>query len=321
MLEHNLMSNDYTTLNLPRTPGVALKTSGSERKLEEAKGTLEVLCSVVDAAKLRLLPNEAKTQLQALLGSFLETRVLEPGTVQVIQNCLRCERCGSLKTVPLACGCALCECACQRLSQTANNSSLAAMQALSCPTCQKNIQQTDLPSISNVYKSLESQLFLQQVTQSIHSANAFLCPCCKKYRGKALLAENTCKHMCKVCIARQYHTNKARNCVQCGMDLELGPLSREQHPCSQCRRNWYLIGDRMEEREPNRLLCVQCMFEQLDSRAGFVNDRAEICDYIVRQCCTCFQDQYIDSMMKNKCCNSYMCRACYDQDLRCRACE
>ena len=311
-----------------------LQLVNNDFQVSQSIDTLNFLSSYLSPSKILARSPEARQEFSASIASALPDCNERLNIFKDLTHCVACKE--APFEILVSCNHGYCKpCLQQHIERLTSSkivlnkheSSEEGLISARCIKCSLGFSIKDLSLVFENTEELELNAKLRAIAVDCDRNGSFECITCEKIRGKDMLSQNSCRHMCKICIAQHISTKNSMNCKVCSKNMNSAELTRETKPCCKCGINKYFVGDYMQEVCPGFLYCVNCTVEVLEhSKCSChnmsISDRDKVYLYsnFLKVCEKCKNEKFCLSFLRHSCCGFNICYACAGQGENCFGC-
>ena len=330
--------SDYHTIEI-ESSGTEYLVSNSPSEFDLSRETLSILLQCIGQDKFLQARPEVKISFTLNLETVDNKAPLDANWKSLI-FCTYCSKSKVITNI-LSCNHYFCDDCTKILAwmKIQNNRILNHYQYYEeikhsvCPICKKKLTKEDIKQLFDVINNTSYLIVKEKsrkckIDNQIEISNSFKCFTCKKIRGRNMLNQDSCYHMCKICISRVYWEHKKIKCLHCNYKNNVTSISKEKYDCSACQSNYFLTGDTMIETCPNHLYCINCLSKFIIDHECFIcqqklkkSEKIEILEYIMSKCAICNTELYRCNLLKNFCCKTQICYQCQADSNVCKNCD
>lgn len=320
------------SINIPNHGG-QVKYIDKEILIGVNEEFVEFLCNFVSPDKISQLPSHTKRELSDEMALIKNLHKNKFNEVLKIMKCLKCL--SNELNVITSCNHGFCTvCITSHIhDKTMGNIVLNEFEAKTpntisacCPKCDRPLTETDLKSVYSDIEPYKLNAKMRKIEVELPKGY-FHCINCNKKRGSHQYMKKTCGHMCKNCFSKRGCEQLNGTCEICGMIINEEVCDNSKLNCGNCKKEFYLIGDFMQEVCLNQFFCPSCACDMVDrgvcschNKVIPYNKKLEITLLTYRTCNNCHVEKLIGSFIRHRCCKASICFDCNSQSSSCLAC-
>lgn len=320
------------SINIPNHGG-QVKYVDKETLIGVTEEFVEFLCNFVSTDKISKLPPNKKKELSDEMALIKNLHKNKFNEVLKIMKCLRCLN--KELNIITSCNHGFCtQCISSHIQEkTVGRVVLNELEAKApdiittgCPKCDVPLTEIDLINIFQDIEQYKLKAKMRKIEEELKNG-FFHCINCNKKRGSSQYMKKTCGHMCKNCFSKRGCEQLNPTCEICRQVINEDACDNTKMNCTNCKKEFYLIGDFMQEVCLNQFFCPPCACDMVDKGVCYCHDKIipyekklEITFLTYRTCSSCNLEKLIGSFIRHRCCTRPICFECNKQSSNCLGC-